>query len=39
MMIGETYPEYGGSEYAEIFEIRVLCRNPATRLKQLSTHW
>ncbi|MGZ4851869.1 MAG: AIR synthase-related protein, partial [Halobacteriota archaeon] len=21
MMIGETYPEYGGSEYAEIFEI------------------
>jgi len=38
-MIGETYAEYGGSEYAEIFEIGGAVAHPAKRLKRLSTHW
>ena len=33
MMIGETYPEYGGSEYAEIFEIGGAVPQPRETIK------
>jgi phosphoribosylformylglycinamidine synthase len=33
MMIGETYPEYGGSEYAEIFEIGGAVPQPRDTIK------
>jgi len=33
MMIGETYPEYGGSEYAEIFEIGGAVPQPRATIK------
>jgi phosphoribosylformylglycinamidine synthase len=33
MMIGETYPEYGGSEYAEIFEIGGAVPQPCETIK------